>query len=36
MRKFVVGDLHGNYLGLMQCLEKVKFNDYPVREYTIS
>jgi len=26
MRKFVVGDLHGNYLGLMQCLEKVKFN----------
>ena len=26
MKKFVIGDIHGNYKALMQCLEKSKFN----------
>lgn len=26
MREFVMGDLHGNLYGLLECLEKVKFN----------
>lgn len=26
MKRFVVGDLHGNYKGLIQCLEKSNFN----------
>ena len=27
VRRFVLGDLHGNYKGLVQVLEKVCFND---------
>lgn len=26
MKKFVMGDIHGNYKGLLQCLERSKFN----------
>lgn len=26
MKIFVIGDIHGNYLGLMQCLERSKFD----------
>ncbi len=26
MRKFVMGDIHGNHKGLLQCLERSKFN----------